>query len=107
LVIRATIGKACGREDRIMTMASSMASRDQREAAVMKRVSNRFLWFLLLCFMINFIDRTNIGFAALTMNKDLGLSATTFGLAGSALSFAYLLFEIPSNLILERVGARK
>jgi len=61
----------------------------------------------MLCFMINFIDRTNIGFAALTMNKDLGLSATTFGLAGSALSFAYLLFEIPSNLILERVGARK
>ena len=90
-----------------MTMASSMASREAKEAAVMKRVSNRFLWFLMLCFMINFIDRTNIGFAALTMNKDLGLSATTFGLAGSALSFAYLLFEIPSNLILERVGARK
>ncbi len=90
-----------------MTMASSMASRDQKEAAVMRRVSSRFLWFLMLCFMINFIDRTNIGFAALTMNKDLGLSATTFGLAGSALSFAYLLCEIPSNLILERVGARK
>jgi ACS family 4-hydroxyphenylacetate permease-like MFS transporter len=61
----------------------------------------------MLCFMINFIDRTNIGFAALTMNKDLGLSATTFGMAGSALSLAYLCFEIPSNLILERVGARK
>lgn len=90
-----------------MTMASSMASREQKEAAVMKRVSNRFLWFLMLCFMINFIDRTNIGFAALTMNKELGLTATTFGLAGSALSFAYLLCEIPSNLILERVGARK
>ncbi len=90
-----------------MTMASSMATREQKEAAVMRRVSNRFLWFLMLCFMINFIDRTNIGFAALTMNKDLGLSFTTFGLAGSALGFAYLLFEIPSNLILERVGARK
>jgi ACS family 4-hydroxyphenylacetate permease-like MFS transporter len=89
-----------------MTMAQP-TGRDAREAAVMKRVSNRFLWFLMLCFMINFIDRTNIGFAALTMNKDLGLSATTFGLAGSALSFAYLLFEIPSNLVLERVGARK
>lgn len=90
-----------------MAMASSATSRDQREAAVMKRVSNRFLWFLLLCVMINFIDRTNIGFAALTMNKDLGLSFTTFGVAGSALSFAYLLCEIPSNLVLERVGARK
>ena len=73
----------------------------------MMRVSSRFLWFLMLCFMVNFIDRTNIGFAALTMNKDLGLTPTVFGLAGSALSFAYLLCEIPSNLILERVGARK
>jgi ACS family 4-hydroxyphenylacetate permease-like MFS transporter len=61
----------------------------------------------MICLMINFVDRTNIGFAALTMNKDLGLTATTFGLAGTALSVAYLLFEIPSNLILERVGARK
>ncbi len=82
-------------------------SREQREASVLRKVSNRFLWFLLICFMINFIDRTNIGFAALTMNKDLGLTATTFGLAGSALSLTYLLFEIPSNLVLERVGARK
>jgi len=89
-----------------MTIAQT-SGRDAREAAVMKRVSNRFLWFLMLCFMINFIDRTNIGFAALTMNKDLGLTPTMFGLAGSALSFAYLLCEIPSNLILERVGARK
>jgi len=90
-----------------MSMASSAASREERESAVLRRVSNRFLWFLLLCYGINFVDRTNIGFAALTMNKDLHLSATTFGLAGSALSFAYMLFEIPSNLMLERVGARK
>jgi MFS transporter, ACS family, 4-hydroxyphenylacetate permease len=90
-----------------MSMAMSAASRAQREDAVLRRVSSRFLWFLMLCYMINFVDRTNIGFAALTMNKDLHLSATTFGLAGSALSFAYMLCEIPSNLMLERVGARK
>ena len=90
-----------------MTIASPAPNRAIAEEAVLQRVSRRFLWFLLLCYMINFIDRTNIGFAALTMNKDLRLSATAFGLAGSALSFAYLLFEIPSNLILERVGARK
>jgi ACS family 4-hydroxyphenylacetate permease-like MFS transporter len=90
-----------------MTIAPAALSRAQKEDAVLSRVSNRFLWFLMLCFMVNFIDRTNIGFAALTMNKELGLSATTFGLAGSALALAYLLFEIPSNLILERVGARK
>jgi len=90
-----------------MTIAQAASSRAQKEDAVMRRVSNRFLWFLMLCYMINFVDRTNIGFAALTMNKELGLSHTTFGLAGSALSLAYLFFEIPSNLILERVGARK
>jgi ACS family 4-hydroxyphenylacetate permease-like MFS transporter len=90
-----------------MSMASSAASREAREAAVLRRVSNRFLWFLMICYMINFVDRTNIGFAALTMNKELGLSATVFGAAGSALAFAYMLFEIPSNLMLERVGARK
>ena len=90
-----------------MTIAQAALSREQKEDAVMRRVSSRFLWFLMLCYMINFIDRTNIGFAALTMNKDLGLSSTVFGMAGSALSLAYLFFEIPSNLILERVGARK
>ena len=90
-----------------MSMTQALPEREQDEAAVLRRVSNRFLWFLMLCYMINFVDRTNIGFAALTMNKDLGLTATTFGLAGSALSLAYLLCEIPSNLILERVGARK
>jgi MFS transporter, ACS family, 4-hydroxyphenylacetate permease len=88
-----------------MSQASTMLS--DKEQAVLKRVSGRYLWFLMICLMINFVDRTNIGFAALTMNKDLGLTATTFGLAGTALSVAYLLFEIPSNLVLERVGARK
>jgi ACS family 4-hydroxyphenylacetate permease-like MFS transporter len=90
-----------------MALADAGTTLDAKEQAVLRRVSRRLLWFLMLCLMINFIDRTNIGFAALTMNKDLGLTATTFGLAGSALSLAYLLCEIPSNLILERVGARK
>ncbi|HXR87721.1 MAG TPA: MFS transporter [Stellaceae bacterium] len=90
-----------------MAMAQASTALHDKEQAVLKRVSNRYLWFLMICLMINFVDRTNIGFAALTMNKDLGLTATTFGLAGTALSVAYLIFEIPSNLILERVGARK
>jgi MFS transporter, ACS family, 4-hydroxyphenylacetate permease len=100
--------KARHRERKQMSIDSTIAtSGTAAEEAVLRRVSRRFLWFLMLCYMVNFVDRGNIGFAALTMNKDLGLSATAFGLAGSALSFAYLLFEIPSNLILERVGARK
>jgi ACS family 4-hydroxyphenylacetate permease-like MFS transporter len=79
----------------------------QGETAILERVSRRILWFLLVCFMINFVDRTNIGFAALTMNRDLRLSSTTFGIASGALSVAYAICEIPSNLMLERVGARR
>ncbi|HLI22266.1 MAG TPA: MFS transporter [Stellaceae bacterium] len=90
-----------------MAIAQASTALNDKELAVLKRVSNRYLWFLMICLMINFVDRTNIGFAALTMNKALGLTATSFGLAGTALSVAYLLCEIPSNLILERVGARK
>jgi ACS family 4-hydroxyphenylacetate permease-like MFS transporter len=76
------------------------------EAAVFGKVSRRFLWFILLLFMVNFIDRTNIGFAALTMNRSIGISASTFALSLTCFAIAYLLCEIPSNLILERVGAR-
>jgi ACS family 4-hydroxyphenylacetate permease-like MFS transporter len=90
-----------------MAMAQAAPLLADKEEAVLKRVSNRYLWFLMICLMINFVDRTNIGVAALTMNKDIGLTPTTFGYAATALAVAYLLFEIPSNLILERVGARR
>jgi ACS family 4-hydroxyphenylacetate permease-like MFS transporter len=90
-----------------MAISQASATLNEKEQAVLKRVSNRYLWFLMVCLMINFVDRTNIGVAALTMNKDLGLTPKTFGYAATALSVAYLLCEIPSNLILERVGARR
>jgi ACS family 4-hydroxyphenylacetate permease-like MFS transporter len=76
------------------------------ETRIFTKVSRRFLWFILLMFMVNFIDRTNIGFAALTMNKDIGITSTTFALSLTCFAVAYFLCEIPSNLILERVGAR-
>jgi len=76
------------------------------ERQVFGKVSRRFLWLLLLLFMMSFIDRGNVGFAALTMNKDIGVSATIFALSLTCFSIAYFLFEIPSNLLLERVGAR-
>ncbi|HUK60551.1 MAG TPA: MFS transporter [Stellaceae bacterium] len=76
------------------------------EARVFAKVSRRFLWFIMLLFMVNFVDRGNVGFAALTMNKELGISTSSFALALSLAAIFYFLFEIPSNLILERVGAR-
>ncbi len=76
------------------------------EQQIFGKVSRRFLWFIMLLFMVNFVDRGNVGFAALTMNKDIGISASTFALALSLAAIAYFLFEIPSNLVMERVGAR-
>ncbi|WP_085770272.1 MFS transporter [Methylocystis bryophila] len=70
------------------------------------KVQRRLLPFLAVCFFANYLDRVNIGFAALEMNKDLGLSATIFGLGSGIFFFSYAAFEIPSNFMLERVGAR-
>lgn len=66
----------------------------------------RFLPILTLAFIINYMDRTSIGFAALTMNHDLGITATQFGFAAGILFASYCLFEIPSNMALYRYGAR-
>src|SRR5271163_4375971 len=54
----------------------------------------------------NFLDRVNLGFAAVTMNRDLGFTQATYGLAAGTFFIGYFLFEVPSNLILRRVGAR-
>jgi MFS transporter, ACS family, tartrate transporter len=70
------------------------------------KVRRRLLPFLAVCFFANYLDRVNIGFAALEMNKDLGLSATIFGLGSGIFFFSYAAFEVPSNYMLERVGAR-
>src|ERR1700745_4086560 len=74
------------------------------------RTISQFSWRLLhlvaLAYCIAYIDRSNISFAALTMNKDLGFSAYIYGWGAGIFFFSYFLFEIPSNLILEKVGAR-
>ena len=77
------------------------------EQRTIARVSARLIPFLILCFFVAYLDRVNVGFAALTMNKDLGLSASAFGFGAGIFFLAYFLFEVPSNLFLERVGARK
>src|SRR5918996_3009145 len=70
------------------------------------RVIRRLIPFIFLCYVIAYIDRVNIGFAAKELQKDLGLTDAVFGLGGGLFFLGYCLFEIPSNLILERVGAR-
>src|SRR6516162_6254035 len=65
----------------------------------------RILPFVLLLFVVALIDRNNVAFAALTMNKELGITSQQFGLMFGIFYFGYFIFEIPSNLLLHRVGA--
>ena len=72
-----------------------------------RKAARRLIPFLILCFLVAYLDRVNVGFAALTMNKELGLTAEMFGFGVGVFFFGYCVFEVPSNLILERVGARR
>ena len=72
----------------------------------MRKVYWRLLPLTILTYFLCYLDRINVGFAALTMNKDLGLDAATYGMAAGAFFWGYFLFEVPSNIILEKVGAR-
>src|SRR6185503_15857547 len=67
----------------------------------------RLIPFMGLLYLINFIDRTNVGFAALTMNADLDFSPAVFGLGAGIFFVGYALFQVPANLILERIGPRR
>ena len=71
-----------------------------------QKIRNRLLPLLFVLYLIAYLDRTNIGFAALTMNADLGITSAQFGFLTGIFFWGYCLFEIPSNLILYRIGAR-
>jgi ACS family tartrate transporter-like MFS transporter len=86
-------------------MSASRA--EEIERRTMAKVSARLVPFLILCYFVSYLDRVNVGFAALTMNKALGLSATAFGFGAGIFFLTYFLLEVPSNLILARVGARR
>src|SRR5580692_3718973 len=77
------------------------------ETTTLAKVTKRLVPFLILCYFIAYLDRVNVGFAALTMNQDLGLSQTAFGFGAGIFFLAYFVFEVPSNLFLARFGARR
>jgi ACS family tartrate transporter-like MFS transporter len=77
------------------------------ETSTLAKVTKRLVPFLIICYFVAYLDRVNVGFAALTMNQDLGLSQTAFGFGAGIFFIAYFIFEVPSNLLLERFGARK
>jgi MFS family permease len=77
------------------------------EKRTMRQVTLRIVPFLMVCYFVSFLDRVNLGFAALQMVKDLHLSSTVFGLGGGIFFVSYFFFEVPSNLLLEKFGARR
>ena len=77
------------------------------EIATMRRVFRRTIPLIFAMMFFNYLDRINIGFAALEMNKQLGFNPAVFGFAGSVFFFGYMLLEVPSNLLLHRIGARR
>ncbi|MFL9950449.1 MFS transporter [Paraburkholderia agricolaris] len=80
---------------------------DSSIAATYGKITLRLMPILLLCYLVAYLDRINIGFAQTAMSQDLGFSAAVYGFGSGILFIGYLLFEVPSNYLLERIGARK
>jgi ACS family tartrate transporter-like MFS transporter len=76
------------------------------EVRTIQKLRMRIIPFVFLLYIVSFLDRINIGFAALTMNRELAISSKQFGLVAGIFFFGYFLFEIPSNLLLHKIGAR-
>src|SRR5262245_29480426 len=87
--------------------STGASSKPVVETRTMRQVTLRIVPFLMVAYFISFLDRVNLGFAALEMVKDLHLSATVFGFGGGIFFLSYFLFEVPSNLLLEKFGASR
>jgi len=87
-------------------MAAGQAIASIATETTIQKLRIHILPFVFLLYVISFLDRINIGFAALTMNQDLAISSRQFGLLAGIFFFGYFIFEIPSNLLLHRLGAR-
>src|ERR1700733_13228636 len=87
--------------------AAGEAGSDAVLQAAVRKAAVRFVPLLTIAYLFNYLDRTSLGFAALTMNQQLGLTAGQFGLAAGVFFLGYSTFEIPSNLMLYKLGARR
>jgi len=77
------------------------------ERRTMEKVTRHLIPFMMLLYFVSFLDRVNVGFAALTMNQDLGFTPTIYGWGAGIFFFGYVLFEVPSNVLLDKIGARR
>jgi MFS transporter, ACS family, tartrate transporter len=90
-----------------LTESSTPEEAAERRREVVARVARRLIPFAFICYVVAYIDRVNIGFAASAFQRDLGLTDTQYGIGAGLFFLGYCLFEVPSNLILERAGARR
>src|SRR5207253_2780895 len=104
--------RSCGNETSPFVKEGRGASQgssprmDQQEP-VFARCARRLVPLIAVLYFVNYVDRVNVGFAALTMNRDMSFSPSVYGLGASLFFAGYLLFQIPANVVLERVGARR
>src|SRR5437879_6057206 len=89
------------------TRESAAAKLPDVASVTLRKVTLRLIPFLFVLYIVAWLDRVNVGFAGLQMNFDLGFSAAAFGFGSGVFFLGYCLFEVPSNLILHRVGARR
>ncbi len=89
------------------TVASTAATPNELETSTIRAISWRLIPFLVLAYFLSYLDRVNLGFAALTMNKELNFSPTVFSWGAGIFFIGYFLFEVPSNLALEKFGASR
>jgi sugar phosphate permease len=89
-----------------MSGGPAMAPIPTFETRLIRKLRIRLIPYLFLFYIVGYLDRINIGFAALTMNKELGITSQKFGLLVGVFFFGYCLFEVPSNLLLHKIGAR-
>src|ERR1700733_9212876 len=90
-----------------MTQATTTIGFDSERSLALSRIHRRLLPFLCLLFIVNYLDRTNVAMAKLAMLADAHLTNATYGFGAGLFFIGYFLFEVPSNLILHRVGARR
>lgn len=88
---------------------TDQALKDERttEQTVIRKIMNRLIPFLAILYVFNLIDRGNVSIAALTMQTDLKFSDTVYGFGAGIFYIGYFLLEVPSNMVMERVGARR
>src|ERR1700686_3655593 len=87
-------------------IGASGVERKTKLDAIYRKVALRLVPFLFIVFVVAWIDRVNVGFTKLQMNESLGFSETVYGLGAGIFFLGYFLFEVPSNLVLQRFGAR-